>query len=626
MMSESNMKSSILHIIVVGFHHKKGCQVEFSYPPLIADKPDNECPSGWKYLPTLALPDGSHNFCEDSVYFNLPSLTIPNKSVYGVSCYRQIPVENLKVRPADVTRSTVQKSIVILSSQPIYGYIEVKLSLIADAYFNLGDFDMRDMLKDAYNQLNSCLEHNLRPSVYVGLPIRDIVLKWRYKLLILFKLLLLQKRVICFGSPVRPMCSLIMVVSSLYPELIQKGFHQVACVRTSRPISPMPNFEGNDSIDDPASPYDVSTICDDTLSPIPSETNTETESETVKDENPLDKVTIEETKDDSKRNEKNSLQRDVSVDALSNNLKSLSSIKPDLWNAPIPIFNNGNLCLPYLSLPYMDLLSDPSINSFLIGTSNILFKQKRQLSDVVLVDVENCTIETMDADLKRQLTLTTEDLRFVDYIVRHAQSPKQDAEGSQDWIRDQFSGYMVAMVRTSLLPDGCKEIDQFNGTFMSAWSKTDSYQDWRESLHDDLSVFENVQSGHPCSGTLSVADMKLKIAQTMNNSESGRKINQAVNTTSRAVGGALTQAKGAISSWWSAITTQPVLYNDDDSLDKRNLDENNKTIGDSNLDDLDCDVMNEEDSKEEHFHVPDNHGVGVVEIGREANCIDRNVI
>lgn len=55
--------------------------------------------------------------------------------------------------------------------------------------------------------------------------------RWRYKLLIMFKLLLLQKRVICFGSPVRPMCSLIMVVSSLYPELIQSGFDQVACVR-----------------------------------------------------------------------------------------------------------------------------------------------------------------------------------------------------------------------------------------------------------------------------------------------------------------------------------------------------------------------------------------------------------
>lgn len=44
----------------------------------------------------IALPDGSHNFYEDSVYFNLPSLTTPNKSVYGVSCYRQISVEVIR--------------------------------------------------------------------------------------------------------------------------------------------------------------------------------------------------------------------------------------------------------------------------------------------------------------------------------------------------------------------------------------------------------------------------------------------------------------------------------------------------------------------------------------------------
>lgn len=47
----------------------------------------------------------------------------------------------------------------------------------------------------------------------------------------------------------------------------------------------------------------------------------------------------------------------------------------------------------------------------------------------------------------------------------------------------------------------------------------------------------------------------------MNNSESGRKINQAVNTTSKAVGGALTQAKGALSNWWSSMTTPPIIAN-----------------------------------------------------------------
>lgn len=69
--------------------------MEYSFPPLIEGAPyeSNECPTAWKYLPTLALPDGSHNFEEDTVYFHLPSLKDPKQTVFGISCFRQIPVE-----------------------------------------------------------------------------------------------------------------------------------------------------------------------------------------------------------------------------------------------------------------------------------------------------------------------------------------------------------------------------------------------------------------------------------------------------------------------------------------------------------------------------------------------------
>jgi len=67
----------VLHIVLVGFHHKKGCQVEFSYPPMINNNDDDaaaavEVPEEWKYLPFLALPDGAHNYTEDSTFFHLP--------------------------------------------------------------------------------------------------------------------------------------------------------------------------------------------------------------------------------------------------------------------------------------------------------------------------------------------------------------------------------------------------------------------------------------------------------------------------------------------------------------------------------------------------------------------------
>lgn len=52
--------------------------------------------------------------------------------------YRQIPVDQLKIITADVTRSSVQKSVCALLTIPEFGYIEVKLDLITDT-FEQGD-------------------------------------------------------------------------------------------------------------------------------------------------------------------------------------------------------------------------------------------------------------------------------------------------------------------------------------------------------------------------------------------------------------------------------------------------------------------------------------------------------
>lgn len=207
------------------------------------------------------------------------------------------------------------------------------------------------------------------------------------------------------------------------------------------------------------------------------------------------------------------LSRDISVDALANTLQTLTNIEPSQWNAPIPIFTNGNLCLPYLSLPYLDLLTDPAVNGFVIGTSNILFRQKRQLMDI-FIDIEQSTIESHDPELRRQISLSTEDLRFIDFIVRNVQFPKEDAEGSEQWIRRQFQGYMLAMLRTAMLaPDGAKDLEHFNGQFMTAWKQSDGFKSWLDNPNSCEFDFEQIYSGHPFAGTLSMGDMKLKLAQ-----------------------------------------------------------------------------------------------------------------
>ena len=150
--------SPIIYIMVVGFHHKFGCQLEFVYPTdkLIRKRstgPElstSSCPSPnidlyslpkkWAHLPSLALPDGSHNYISDYIYFHLedennhhslsfiddndaspPSnensnekeeqvkINKPNRTLFGISCYRQINASEMLNKDSNVTRNTLQK-------------------------------------------------------------------------------------------------------------------------------------------------------------------------------------------------------------------------------------------------------------------------------------------------------------------------------------------------------------------------------------------------------------------------------------------------------------------------------------------------------------------------------------
>lgn len=104
----------ILGIAVVDFNHLQGPIVEWSYPAsLQADHADLT-----SSLPFCALPDGSHLSDEDFAHFHLYCPSISKRStIFGISCNRQIAADKLTVRAKDVTRSTVQKAVVVLARQ-----------------------------------------------------------------------------------------------------------------------------------------------------------------------------------------------------------------------------------------------------------------------------------------------------------------------------------------------------------------------------------------------------------------------------------------------------------------------------------------------------------------------------
>jgi hypothetical protein len=156
------------------FRIKRGPEVEFWVEPT-GEKlaKDND----WSLLPFMALSDGAHAMLEDFSYFallnkgdapapatdvqtdsehateietqdNQPDQKPPSKprhnrdlpstatSLFGIACTRQIKSEKLKRRSVDVTRSTVQKAVVVVSPTARgMGELRERLGVVTAAWF-----------------------------------------------------------------------------------------------------------------------------------------------------------------------------------------------------------------------------------------------------------------------------------------------------------------------------------------------------------------------------------------------------------------------------------------------------------------------------------------------------------
>ncbi|CAJ1081696.1 late secretory pathway protein AVL9 homolog [Xyrichtys novacula] len=598
------VKGPVLHIVVVGFHHKKGCQVEFSYPPLMPDEghDSNLLPEEWKYLPFLALPDGAHNYQEDTVYFHLPPLSEDMKCVYGVSCYRQIEAKALKVRQADVTRETVQKSVCVLSRVPLYGLLQAKLQLITHAYFEEKDFSQISILKELYEHMNGSLRGSALEGsqVYLGLSPRDLILHFRHKVLILFKLILLEKKVLFYVSPVNRLVGALMTVLSLFPGMIEHGLVDSSHYRpkssVSEDLSMVESVSGAEefvsvSVTDitlegegegTGQPESLSsgngTEGDNHLLKPPSRTSPES---SESDWETLDPSVLEEgaPKEAAEGKEAESELKDafdskpgtpITMQPQSGGIIQglISGLEEDQYGLPLPIFTKGYLCLPYMALQQHHLLSDVTVRGFVAGATNILFRQQRHLSDAV-VDVEEGSIQIQDPELRRMLSLTTADLRFADYLVKHVTENRDDVfldgtgwEGGDEWIRAQFTLYLHSLLSSALQEDNERLLADYGAPFISAWKISHNYRVWYSNKHPAMAT---ITPGHPFQGQYSVADVKLRLSHSVQNSERGKKIGNAMMTTSRSVvqtgkvvgqsvGGALTSAKSAMSSWFSTLS------------------------------------------------------------------------
>ncbi|ORX40483.1 transport protein Avl9-domain-containing protein [Kockovaella imperatae] len=221
----------VLGVVLVDFNHLIGPTVEFAYPPslqsaLTADDELN------RILPFLALPDGAHLTEEDYSYFHCsyrpPNGTVAEQTdvpvgttLFGISCNRQLQASELLVRPSDVTRTTVQKAIVVIASQPVFGPIRDRLGVVTRAFFAQRDFTQTQILQDFYTSLESSLDGKSGESaIYMGTSLRELIHKFRHRTLVLLKILMLQKRIMLYGHPVEMLCTYQYSLVSLMPGLL----------------------------------------------------------------------------------------------------------------------------------------------------------------------------------------------------------------------------------------------------------------------------------------------------------------------------------------------------------------------------------------------------------------------
>ncbi|CEP23746.1 unnamed protein product [Cyberlindnera jadinii] len=217
-------KDLIFGVCIVNFHHLRGPEVEYS--KLAHEDFTKDVADLWPYLPFQALPDGAHAFDETFAYFTLrfPLADDKESTLFGISCAMRINSQDLLEKDSDVTRSSVQKAIVVILRQPVYGQIKEKLSIVTRAFFEQKNFNDRSIvdvlyqnLRDIYNSDATSVDES---EFYSGISLRGLVRDFNKDVLVILKAMLLEKRVAFYSSNPTTLCVTEFAFISLIPNLI----------------------------------------------------------------------------------------------------------------------------------------------------------------------------------------------------------------------------------------------------------------------------------------------------------------------------------------------------------------------------------------------------------------------
>ena len=218
---ENNNNDQILFLALITFHHKQGGVVECTFPPKekiissgkldeLVDKNNEKINSKELVLDFIlnilvnnCLIDGIHLVDTDSNFFFIHDL---NKIIYCLSYYVQKKTDDKENIIEDDfqenIRGCIQKSICIVSTLPLFGNMltyenyYTHLSTQMNLYMNQKSLNDKSALIDIYNKLEK--EFHQEQKWMFNLRKAFSILK--NDLLIILKLILLEKRIIVFSQ------------------------------------------------------------------------------------------------------------------------------------------------------------------------------------------------------------------------------------------------------------------------------------------------------------------------------------------------------------------------------------------------------------------------------------------
>jgi hypothetical protein len=200
---------------------------------------------------------------------------------------------------------------------------------------------------------------------------------------------------------------------------------------------------------------------------------------------------------------------------------------------PLHLFGQGSFFQPYLPLQQIDMAS--TSKSFLVGTTNSIFRQQKECAIDVIVDLEHSNLEFLDPKLQQIVNLTAADRKWMDELVSvvidtwNADDPSRPSSmqflGSDDYLRAKFEEYICSMLssvkyseyllkgemaQVSIVAPDANTTDAFGAEFIAAFKTTRVFALWDKTT--DSMIFDLFDHKHPCEGkTSTLEDVSLRL-------------------------------------------------------------------------------------------------------------------